>query len=163
MGRKKKKMFRTPKIARRQARKRRSRLAGRREREFLYRGYKIEELKAMPLVLPDDDPGICIADIVPAKVRRTLLNGLPREQQHLYDRVVKSERTVRTHCRSMYVMPAMVGKTIAIHNGQKFVEIEVREQMIGHALGEFAPTRRGVTHTGVGVGATRGSKHVALK
>ena len=125
MGRKKKKMFRTPKVARRQARKRRSKLAGRREREFLYRGYKIDELKAMPLVLPDDDPGVCIADIVPAKVRRTLLNGLPREQQHLYDRVIKSERTVRTHCRSMYVMPAMVGKTIAIHNGQKFVEVEL--------------------------------------
>ena len=66
MGRKKKKMFRTPKTARRQARKRRSKLAGRREREFLYRGYKIDELKAMPLVLPDEDPGICIADIVRA-------------------------------------------------------------------------------------------------
>ena len=57
----------------------------------------------------------------------------------------------------------MVGKTVAIHNGQKFVEVELREQMIGHALGEFSPTRRSVTHTGPGVGATRSSKHVALK
>ncbi len=164
MARRKKKMFRTPKIARRQARKRRSKLAGRREREFLYRGYTIDELKNLPLVASEENPDeVSVASLVPSRVRRTLDKGLSRAQRHLYDRLSESEGVVRTHCRSMYVLPKMVGKTVAIHNGQKFVEIELKEQMIGHALGEFAPTRRSVTHTGPGVGATRSSKHVALK
>jgi len=164
MARRKKKMFRTPKIARRQARKRRSKLAGRREREFLYRGYTIDQLKTLPLVASEENPDeVSVASLVPSRVRRTLDKGLPRAHRHLYDRVVKAEGVVRTHCRSMYVLPKMIGKTVAIHNGQKFVEIELREQMLGHALGEFAPTRRSVTHTGPGVGATRSSKHVALK
>ena len=51
----------------------------------------------------------------------------------------------------------------AIHNGRDFVRVDIIPEMIGHALGEFAPTRRSVTHTGPGVGATRSSKHVALK
>jgi len=50
-----------------------------------------------------------------------------------------------------------------VHNGQGFVEIEVRPEMIGHYLGEFALTRRNVAHSGPGVGATRSSKHVPLK
>jgi small subunit ribosomal protein S19 len=56
-----------------------------------------------------------------------------------------------------------VGRRIAIYNGQHFVEIEIKPEMIGHYLGEFAVTRRGVTHSGPGVGATRSSKHVPLK
>jgi len=164
MARRKKKMFRTPKIARRQARKRRSKLAGRRERDFLYRGYTIEQLQELPLIASEENPDeVSVASLVPSRVRRTIDKGLTRSQRHLYDRLVQSEDVVRTHCRSMYVLPKMIGKTVAIHNGQKFVEVELREQMLGHALGEFAPTRRSVTHTGPGVGATRSSKHVALK
>ena len=164
MARRKKKMFRTPKIARRQARKRRSKLAGRRERDFLYRGYTIEQLQELPLIASEENPDeVSVASLVPSRVRRTIDKGLTRSQRHLYDRLVQSEDVVRTHCRSMYVLPKMIGKTVAIHNGQKFVEVELREQMLGHALGEFAPTRRSVTHTGPGVGATGSSKHVALK
>ena len=164
MARRRKKMFRTPKTARRQARKRRSKLAGRREREFLYRGYTISELKELPLVASEDNPDeVSVASLVPSRVRRSLDTGLTRAQNHLYNRIIDSEQVVKTHCRSMYVLPKMVGKTVAIHNGQKFVEVELREQMIGHALGEFSTTRRSVTHTGPGGGATRSSKHVALK
>ena len=47
--------------------------------------------------------------------------------------------------------------------GQNFVEVGVKPEMIGHYLGEFAITRRGVAHSGPGVGATRSSKHVPLK
>jgi small subunit ribosomal protein S19 len=63
----------------------------------------------------------------------------------------------------MPILPQFVGKTIAVHNGQNFVEIDVKPEMIGHYLGEFAITRRGVAHSGPGVGATRSSKHVPLK
>ena len=53
MARKSKKMFRSPKLARRQARKRRSQISERRKKEFLWRGYTIEELKQMPLYPPE--------------------------------------------------------------------------------------------------------------
>ena len=56
-----------------------------------------------------------------------------------------------------------VGKTISVYSGQTFVPVEIKPEMIGHYLGEFAITRRGVAHSGPGVGATRSSKHVALK
>ena len=71
--------------------------------------------------------------------------------------------TVRTHGRNIPVLPEFVGATIGVHNGQSFVPVEIKPEMIGHYLGEFAPTRRSVAHSGPGVGATRSSKHVPLK
>ena len=47
---------------------------------------------------------------------------------------------IKTHCRGMFVLPEMVGTTIGVHNGRDFVKVEVIPEMIGHALGEFAPT-----------------------
>ena len=73
------------------------------------------------------------------------------------------QTTISTHRRDVPILPEFVGKRIAVHNGQNFVEIDVKPEMIGHYLGEFATTRRGVTHSGPGVGATRSSSHVALK
>jgi small subunit ribosomal protein S19 len=56
-----------------------------------------------------------------------------------------------------------VGKKVAIYNGKEFKEVEIKPEMIGHYLGEFAMTRRSVTHSGPGVGATRSSKFLPLK
>jgi small subunit ribosomal protein S19 len=50
-------------------------------------------------------------------------------------------RVVRTWARACTIFPEMVGHTIAIHNGRQHVPIYVTEQMVGHKLGEFAPTR----------------------
>jgi len=53
-----------------------------------------------------------------------------------------SQRTVvRTWARASTIFPGMVGHTIAVHNGKQHVPIFVSEQMVGHKLGEFAPTR----------------------
>ena len=71
--------------------------------------------------------------------------------------------TIRTHRRDMPVLPIMVGRTIGIYNGREFVDVIIQPEMIGHYLGEYAMTRRRPVHTGPGVGATRSSKHVALK
>ena len=166
MARKSKKMFRSPKLARRQARKRRSQISERREKEFLWRGYSIEELKEMPLYPPEDDlSAICIATLMPSRAKRTLSRGLNLDCEKLLDNIRSnnSGKVIRTHSRRMYVLPEMVGTTIGIHNGRDFVNVEIIPEMIGHALGEFAMTRRSVTHTGPGVGATRSSAHVALK
>ena len=57
-------------------------------------------------------------------------------------------RMIRTWSRSSTVFPDMVGPTIAVHDGRKHVPVFVSEQMVGHKLGEFAPTRTFRGHAG---------------
>ena len=57
-------------------------------------------------------------------------------------------RMIRTWSRSSTVFPEMVGHTIAVHDGRKHVPVFVSEQMVGHKLGEFAPTRTFRGHSG---------------
>ena len=55
---------------------------------------------------------------------------------------VRKERTViRTWSRSSTISPEFVGHTVAVHNGNKFIPVYISENMVGHKLGEFAPTR----------------------
>jgi small subunit ribosomal protein S19 len=58
------------------------------------------------------------------------------------------KRMVRTWSRASTVFPEMVGHTIAVHDGRKHVPVFVSEQMVGHKLGEFAPTRTFRGHAG---------------
>ncbi len=58
------------------------------------------------------------------------------------------KRMIRTWSRSSTVFPEMVGHTIAVHDGRKHVPVFVSEQMVGHKLGEFAPTRTFRGHAG---------------
>ena len=57
-------------------------------------------------------------------------------------------RVIRTWSRRSTVVPDMVGLTIAVHNGQKFIPVFVTENMVGHKLGEFSPTRTFRAHSG---------------
>lgn len=59
------------------------------------------------------------------------------------------KRTVRTYARRSVIPPEYVGYTIAVHNGNRFIPIYVTERMVGHKLGEFAPTRTFRGHSGV--------------
>jgi small subunit ribosomal protein S19 len=61
-------------------------------------------------------------------------------------------RVIRTWSRACTIFPEMVGHTIAVHNGRQHVPVYVTEQMVGHRLGEFAPTR---TYRGHGKDADR--------
>ena len=58
------------------------------------------------------------------------------------------KRMIRTWSRTSTVFPEMVGHTIAVHDGRKHVPVFVSEQMVGHKLGEFAPTRTFRSHAG---------------
>ena len=58
------------------------------------------------------------------------------------------KRMIRTWSRSSTIFPEMVGHTIAVHDGRKHVPVFVSEQMVGHKLGEFAPTRHFRGHAG---------------
>jgi len=60
----------------------------------------------------------------------------------------RSNRVVKTWSRRSTVVPEMVGITMAVHNGKKFVPVFVSEDMVGHKLGEFSPTRTFYGHTG---------------
>jgi len=62
------------------------------------------------------------------------------------------KRMIRTWSRSSTVFPDMVGHTIAVHDGRKHVPVFISESMVGHKLGEFAPTRTFRSHSGTGKG-----------
>jgi small subunit ribosomal protein S19 len=115
-------------------------------------------------MFPEDGAEEYLIRLLPSRVRRSIARGLSEQNLKFRERVSRSKsNTIRTHRRDMPILPEFVGKTLAVHNGQHFVEIDVKPEMIGHYLGEFAITRRGVAHSGPGVGATRSSKHVPLK
>lgn len=83
---------------------------------------------------------------------RSLSKG-PFVDDHLMDKVDelnrKSEkRVIRTWSRRSTVVPEMIGHTIAVHDGRKHVPVFVTESMVGHKLGEFAPTRTFRGHSG---------------
>ena len=59
-----------------------------------------------------------------------------------------SKQMIRTWSRTSTIFPDMVGHTIAVHDGRKHVPVFVTEQMVGHKLGEFAPTRQFRGHSG---------------
>ena len=163
MARKNKKSFMTPKASRRKARKRLSTTTGRVKKEFTYRGFTMEELSQMEL-WPSEGSDNSIIELLPSRARRSIGRGMSVENEHFLDRIRRnSSTTVRTHRRDMPILPEFVGRRIAIHNGQHFIELDVKPEMIGHYLGEFALSRKNVAHSGPGVAATRSSKHVALK
>lgn len=51
------------------------------------------------------------------------------------------KKVIKTWSRRSTILPEMIGHTIAVHNGRKFIPVYITEQMVGHKLGEFAPTR----------------------
>ncbi len=60
----------------------------------------------------------------------------------------EDRRPIKTWSRRSTIIPEMIGRTIAIHNGRRFMPILISENMVGHKLGEFAPTRTYHGHTG---------------
>jgi len=55
---------------------------------------------------------------------------------------------IKTWSRDSMITPEMVGYVFAVHNGKDFIKVEIREEMVGHRLGEFSPTRKFVKHGG---------------
>ncbi|HID17056.1 TPA: 30S ribosomal protein S19 [Candidatus Bathyarchaeota archaeon] len=130
-------------------------------KEFTYRGYTLSQLQQMSM----DD----FIKLLPARQRRSLLRGLTEQQRIFLSKLRKLKRSsegkliIKTHCRDMIILPEMVGATIMVHNGKDFVPIEIKPEMIGHYLGEFAITNKRVIHGTPGIGASRSSMYVPLK
>jgi small subunit ribosomal protein S19 len=70
----------------------------------------------------------------------------------------KAKKIIKTWSRRSTVIPDMIGHTLAVHNGKKFIPVFITENMVGHKIGEFAPTRFFRGH-----GAARSEKSIALK
>ena len=87
----------------------------------------------------------------------------PFVDDHLLKKVekmndLKDHKMIKTWSRRSTVIPEMIGHTFGVHNGKKFIPVYVTENMVGHKLGEFAPTRFFKGH-----GAAKSEKAVALK
>jgi len=83
---------------------------------------------------------------------RSLKKG-PFIDDHLMRKVLtaqesRSTRVIKTWSRRSTIIPEMVGLTLAVHNGKKFVPVFISENMVGHKLGEFSPTRTFYGHAG---------------
>jgi small subunit ribosomal protein S19 len=83
---------------------------------------------------------------------RSLKKG-PYVHHALMEKVLKAKQSnrrqvIKTWSRASMIVPDMVGETIAVHNGKTFVPIHITENMVGHKLGEFAPTRIFRGHAG---------------
>ncbi len=125
------------------------------KKEFFYRGKKIEELQQMSIKQ--------IAEYLPARQRRSLARGLNETQKKMLEDIKGGKKELKTHCRNMIILPEMVGTVIKVHSGKEFVPVRVEAEMIGHYLGEFSLTRRGVKHSSPGIGATRSSASMSVR
>ena len=135
------------------AKKTTKRMPKRRE-EYTYHGFNIEQLKAMSM----DE----LLAIMPSGARRKVLRGFTRDEEDVRAKIADND-SVRTHSRSMIILPEMVGKNVAIYSGKDFISVEIPVEGVFHYFGEFALTRKKVTHGSAGIGATKSSKYVPLK
>ena len=70
-------------------------------------------------------------------------------EKKVFDQIESKKKTViKTYSRASVISPDFVGQTIAVHNGNKFIPVYITENMVGHKLGEFAPTRTFRGHAG---------------
>lgn len=129
-------------------------------KEFAYRGMQHAELEALPKdkLLP----------LLNSRQRRSLTRGISDGKRKLSGEIKaakagKLEGPIKTHLRDLVVLPYMVGVTVNVFSGKEFVPVQMREEMIGHYLGEYVITNKRVQHGSPGVGASRSSLYVPLK
>ncbi|MEM4589863.1 MAG: ribosomal protein S19 family protein [Candidatus Micrarchaeia archaeon] len=125
-------------------------------RKFIFRGKTLEELQAMSL----DE----FAKLIKSRARR-YIKKMPIEYKKLLIKADKigTSKPIKTHLREAVIIPKWVGMKFMVHSGKEFKQVNIQPEMIGFRLGDFVHTTARVIHSGPGIGATRGSKAVALK
>ena len=129
-------------------------------REYKYRGHSLEQLQGMSFE--------SFLGLLPSRQRRSLNRGISDEKKKLIEETRRAKEgklnsPIKTHARDMVILPYMAGLTIHVHSGKEFVPLEVKQEMIGHYLGEFVITNKKVQHGTPGIGASRSSLYVPLK
>ena len=127
---------------------------------FNYRGIPHEELEGIQLEK--------LFQLFTARQRRSLTRGITDGKRKLIEEIKgtkagKIKNPIKTHVRDLIVLPYMVGVTVQVFSGKEFVPVLIREEMIGHYLGEYVITNKRVQHGAPGVGASRSSLYVPLK
>lgn len=124
------------------------------KKEFTYRGKTLEELKSM-----DTKEFI---NLLPSRERRSMKRGIIDQGKILLNELKKKD-DVKTHCRELIILPEIVGKRIKVHSGKEFVSLMIEPEMIGFRLGDFVLTRKSVSHSSPGIGATKSSSNISVK
>jgi small subunit ribosomal protein S19 len=129
-------------------------------KEFRYRGFTVDQLNSMSTE--------AILQLLPSRARRSLNRGISDDKRKLLEDVRsqkdgKLEGQIKTHARDMIVLPVMVGATVGVYTGREFLPVQIKPEMIGHYLGEYAITNKKVVHGTPGIGASRSSLYVPLK
>ena len=131
-------------------------------KEFFYRGKKLEELQAMSL---EEFTALC-----DSRIKRSISRSKEKDEE--FKKMLKKvegaynrtyTKTIKTHIRNFPVLPKMVGLKIGVHKGNEFLLVEIKQEMLGHRLGEFALTRKRLLHGKAGIGATRSSTAIATR
>ena len=133
-------------------------------KKFSYRGNDLKKLIDMNM----DEMSQQLRSRQRRKLRRKMGSKYARFINKLLDtkkHTGQGEKpaAVKTHLRDCIVLPSMVQSVINIHKGNGYSNIEVKPEMIGYYLGEFALTYKRVSHGKPGVGATHSSKFVPIK
>lgn len=108
-------------------------------------------------------------ELTTSRNRRTLLRlkNNPRLKSFIERvRKIKSSgknKMIKTHIRDAIILPEWIGLTFGVHNGKEFKRVDITVNSVGKRLGDLSHTTGRVSHSGPGVGATRGSKFVPLK
>ena len=128
--------------------------------EFKYKGKTLEELKKMDIKE--------FIELVPSRIRRSLKRGFTDTQKILLKKIDlaiegKYEKSIKTHCRNIIILPKMVGLTFHIHKGNNFSVVRIQPESIGLRLGDLTLTRKKTEHSAPGVGATKSSKAISTR
>ena len=118
-------------------------------REKLYRGKSLEDLQKLDVRE--------FAKFLKSRERRFIMRNFNVIEEFIKrcEKKIVKRKVIRTHDRSLIIVPSFVGWTIGVHNGNGYVQVKIVEEMLGHRLGEFAMTRKAVKHGAAGVGATK--------
>ena len=112
-------------------------------KDKFFRGKNTEELK---LVNTRE-----FAKLVKSRERRTILRNFDVIEAFVKKCEFKDSknRPIKTHDRTIVIVPRMIGKTIGVYNVKEFLKVVINEDMLGHRLGEFSMTRKIAKHTSV--------------
>ena len=128
-----------------------------RTKEKLFRGKTLEELKTL------DVRGF--SKFLKSRERRAIMRNFDVIEDFVRKCNKRNEKkkAIKTHKRDLIIVPAMVGLAIGVYNGKDFTNIRIVQEMLGHRLGEFSPTRKPIKHGAAGVGATKSSAKLSVK
>ena len=132
-------------------------------RKYSYRGVDLDKL----LDLSNQE----LMEHFKARQRRKFSRGIKRKPITLLKKLRKAKKEtaygekpvpVKTHLRNMVIVPEMIGSMVGVYNGKQFINVEIKPDMVGQYLAEFAITYKPIAHGRAGLGATK-SRFIPLR